>query len=169
MAEAGILGPDDRVELLEGEVVRMSPIGYRHALIVARFARMFTLALQDRAEVWTQNPVVLDDHSEPEPDVAVIRREHERDLRDHPWASDTFLIVEVADTSLRHDRDVKLPLYAAAGVPEVWLVDLIAANVTVYRRPHEGRYESMERLERSQNVTPQAFPDLSVGLDDLLR
>ncbi len=168
MAEAGIIGADDRVELLDGEVVRMSPIGYRHALVVDRLAEHFS-SLRGRATVRIQNPIVLNDHSEPEPDVALLLPESQRDLSDHPSARDVLLVVEVADNSLYRDRHVKVPLYAAAGVREVWLIDLAAETLTVHLDPQADRYTAVETVDRSRGISPRAFPDLPLSLSDLLR
>jgi Uma2 family endonuclease len=128
MAETGILAPDARVELVEGEIIDMAPIGSPHAARVSRLAKIFTLALAERAIVNVQNPLVLNEYSEPEPDITVLRYREDFYAGGHPRPEDVLLVIEVADTSLQYDRDVKLPLYAAHGIPEYWLVDLPASG-----------------------------------------
>ncbi len=117
MAEAGVLGEDDRVELLEGEIVQMTPIGSRHAACVARLTHLFVDRLQGRAQVNVQNPVHLSERSEPQPDLALLRPRPDFYARAHPGPADVLLLVEVAETSSDVDWTVKIPLYAGAGVP----------------------------------------------------
>lgn len=157
MAEAGVIGPEERVELLEGEIIRMNPIGPRHANCVDRLTNLFVTRLGDRATVRIQNPVRLGELSEVGPDVALVRRD--RDVRAHPGPSDVVLLVEVADTSIRFDRGVKLPLYAAAGIAEVWIVDLTAEALEVYRGPEANGYSASSRLAAGDTVAVASFPD----------
>src|ERR671938_544657 len=124
MGEAGILTEDDRVELIEGEIIEMSPIGSRHAACVNRLNTLLGRHLRQTAIVSVQNPIRLDAYSEPEPDVALLRPRADYYESGHPTPADALLIVEVADTSADYDRIIKLPLYAKAGIPEAWLVDL---------------------------------------------
>ena len=168
MAAAGILRPDDRVELLDGEIVRMSPIGSPHAAAVTRAQRWFDRRVGERAIVRVQNPVRLDNHSEPEPDIALLLPRADFYARSHPTPRDVLLIVEVADTSLELDRTVKVPLYARAGIPEVWLADLNGGGFDVYRGSSPEGYREHVRVERGQQVAPLSLPDLSVGVEDLL-
>lgn len=128
MAESGILTEDDRVELIRGEIVEMSPIGRRHAACVRRLVTLFSEKLRLRAIVDTQNPVELSDRSEPQPDVALLQPRPDFYEAGHPKAKDIFLLVEVADTTAETDRDVKIPLYAEDGISEVWLVDIAILN-----------------------------------------
>lgn len=124
MADAGIFTEDHRVELLDGEIVDMSPIGHRHAACVDRLNRLFVIRVGDAAQVRIQNPIVLDDYSEPEPDVALIRPRPDFYESAHPTPGEVFLVVEVADATYETDRRIKIPLYAQSGIREVWLVDL---------------------------------------------
>jgi Uma2 family endonuclease len=126
MAEAGVLQPTERVELIEGKIVQMAAIGSRHAECVDRLNRILVQGIEDRGTVRVQNPVRLSDHSEPEPDIALVRPRPEGYADRHPGPDDALLIVEVADTTLTLDREVKMPLYARAGIPECWTVDLVA-------------------------------------------
>jgi Uma2 family endonuclease len=141
MIEAGILREDDRVELIEGNIIAMAPIGSRHVACVNRFNRLLNQALGDRAQVSVQNPVSLTRYSEPQPDIAVLRPREDFYSAALPGPEDILLIVEVADASAVADRQDKLPLYARAGIPEVWLVDWIEERVEVCQEPWtDGSY-----------------------------
>jgi Uma2 family endonuclease len=168
MAEVGILTRADRVELIDGEIVEMSPIGASHARCVMFLTDAFVRHLAGRAVVSPRNSLRLGEHLEPQPDLILLRpplaRYHER----IPGAADALLVVEVADTSQHRDRAVKLPRYAAAGVPEVWLVDLDASAVEIYRAPSSEGYRSSRRLGRGQDASPAAFSDLVLAVDDIL-
>ena len=169
MAEAGILTARDRVELIEGEVVEMMPIGVRHAGTVNRLASALWGALRDQAVVSVQNPVriaALD--SEPQPDVAVLKPRPDFYASAHPEPEDILLIVEVMDTSTEYDRRVKVPLYARAGIPEVWLVDLTTDTIEVLRHPAGDRYSDARSLRRGDQVTISAFPDATLTVADIL-
>jgi len=137
MGAAGILGEDDRVELIEGEIIDMPPIGSPHGGSVNRIAQKLTLAVGDRAIVAVQNPIRLDDFSEPQPDIALLKPREDFYAARHPTPDDVLMLIEVAETSIRYDRDKKLPLYARAGIPEVWLVDIKAGRITRYRDPSD--------------------------------
>ena len=135
MGETGILGPQDRVELIDGEIIDMSPIGVLHAAIVARLASHFSQRLGPMGVVWCQNPLRLDDISEPEPDIAILRPRADFYMTAHPGAADVLLVIEVADTSLAYDLGTKVPLYARHGIPEVWVIDAATRHTRVFRRP----------------------------------
>lgn len=166
MGEAGILREDDRVELLKGEIIQMAPIGSRHAACVSRLGDWLAKRLPDTAAVRIQNPIRLPPRSEPEPDLVVVRRRDDFYATAHPGPGDIFLLIEVADTSLEHDRDVKLPLYAAAGIPEVWIVDLERRRVLVYRQPAGASYRQVTVVEEG-TLSPTAFPQLAIRLDEI--
>jgi Uma2 family endonuclease len=168
MAKAGILGEDDRVELIDGELIKMSPIGSRHAAAVSRCNYLFQRAFGDRAIVNVQNPVRLDPYSEPQPDVALLRPQPDFYARAHPGARDVLLIIEVVDTSARYDRLVKLPAYARFGIPEVWLLHLPRGWLEVHRDPSPDGYRQVRRYRRGERVSPLAFPDVAISVDDLL-
>jgi Uma2 family endonuclease len=144
MGEAGILAPDARVELIDGEIIDMAPPGNLHAGIVDQLALLLGSAVAGRAQVRVQNPLRLDEHSEPQPDVSVLRPRIDFYKSGHPRPADALLVVEVADTSLRFDRDDKIPLYARHGIPEVWLVELKAKRLVRYRNPQQGAYASVD-------------------------
>lgn len=167
MAQAGILTEDDRVELIEGEIVEMTPIGSRHAAGVARLTALFS-RIQDRGIVWVQNPIRLAEHSEPQPDVAVLRPRADFYAEAHPGPEDVLLLVEVVETSADYAREIKLPLYARSGIPEVWLVDASGGSIEVYRDPGPQGYREVHRAGRGERVAPGAFPDLDVAADAVL-
>jgi Uma2 family endonuclease len=168
MAKAGVLREDERVELLDGEIIEMSPIGGRHAGCVDDLGEWFILRLAGRARVRIQNPVRLSSGSEPEPDIALVRPRSDGYRRGHPGPGDVLLIIEVADTTLDYDRDTKLPFYAAAGIPEVWIWDLPGERVLVHREPVDGQYRRTSVIERGGVLSPEAFPDLELLVDDFL-
>ena len=147
MGEAGIIAPDVRVELIQGEIIDMTPIGCGHAGLVKHLNKILIQTVGDAVVVGVQDPVVLDDFSEPEPDLALLRFRGDFYTKSHPRPEDVLLIVEVADTTLQYDLEVKLPLYAHAGIPEVWLVDIVAKCVTVYSHPEEGGYTKQASLD----------------------
>ncbi len=167
MAQAGIFSEDDRVELIKGEVVEMTPIGSSHAACVARLIALFTRA-GSKGILWVQNPVHLSEHSEPEPDFALLQPRPDFYASGHPRPRDILLIIEVADASASYDRDVKIPIYAQAGIVEVWLIDLAKTCVEVYREPTSQGYERVQIVRRGERLTPQAFPQLEVTADEIL-
>jgi Uma2 family endonuclease len=168
MAEAGIISKDERVELIEGEVVAMAAIGSRHAACGDRLNCLLSQRVGGRASVRVQNPIRLDQFSEPQPDIALLRPRADFYAFAHPRPADVFLAVEVADTSVGFDRDVKSPLYARAGIPEAWLVDLTGDYIMVYRKPTVQVYQDAQRLQRGQSLFPEAFPDLLLAVEDIL-
>jgi Uma2 family endonuclease len=168
MAKTGILTEEDRVELIEGEIIQRTPIGQRHAACVARLARRLTQAFGDRALVWPQNPVRLPRDTEPHPDVVLLRPRRDDYFRYPARPEDVLLLIEVADVSYRYDRCVKLPLYAGAGVPEVWIIDLTHEVVEVHRQPTSRGYGSAHTVDRGGTLTPAAFDDVALAAADIL-
>lgn len=168
MAEIGILREDDRVELIEGEIVEMAAIGPRHAACVARLDHLFGDALRGRAIVWPQNPLHLGEYAEPEPDLVLARYRPDFYATAHPRPEDTFLVVEVADSSLLYDRTTKMPLYARAGVPESWLIDLVSQRVNIHRDPGPDGYRSIITASGEDRVSPLAFPDVVLTAAEIL-
>lgn len=165
MAEAGILRPEERVELIDGEILEMSPIGTRHASCVNNLNRLLVLGLGTRAVVSPQNPVRIPIRSEPQPDLAVLRPRSYKTVA--PTIEDVLLVVEVAESSLRFDRTVKLGLYARAGFAEYWLVDVAAETITVCRAPAGPSYGDVRELGPGHTLSPLAFPDLRIPTADL--
>ena len=168
MAESGIIGEDERVELIEGEIVKMSPIGVRHASCVNRLVSLFGQAFGKKIILGIQNPIRLSAYSEPQPDIALLKPKADFYADAHPSPADILLIVEVADTSIGYDRETKVPLYARAGIPEMWLVDLVAENVSVYSGPVRGEYTQAKQLKRDEHVVASVFRDFVVPVDDIL-
>jgi Uma2 family endonuclease len=168
LAEAGILHEGDRVELIEGEIISMTPIGLRHAACVGRLNRELTLALGRRALLWPQNPVQLFPDTEPQPDVVILRERPDGYAHAPAEPRDVLLLVEVADTSYRNDRRVKLPLYARSGVPEFWIVDLTHDVVETYRDRRAEDYATTLQVGRGSALTPAAFPDIVIAVDAIL-
>jgi hypothetical protein len=168
MGEAGVLSEDDRVELLDGEIVQMSPIGSPHAGCVDRLNALFTRRFGDRAIVRVQNPIILDRRSEPQPDVALLAPRPDFYSAAHPRPRDVLLAVEVMDTSRGYDRTLKLPLYARAELREVWLVDLTAQALEVYRGPALRGYRQQQRLVPGRALAPLAFPRLRFRVREIL-
>ena len=168
MAEAGILTPEDRVELIDGEIIQMSAIGHRHMACVTRATTLFILAFGSKAVVSTQNPVQLSGWTEPQPDLVILKPRSDFYDTGKPKAEDVLFTVEVADTSLLYDRNVKLPRFAAAGIPEVWIDDLQNDVVLVFRNPLVDGYQTTMTLQRGDTISPIAFPNNSFAIDDLL-
>lgn len=167
MVGAGILSEDERIELIEGEVVEMTPIGNAHAACVDALAEQFITRLRGRAITRVQGPIRLDAHSEPQPDVALLRQRADRYRSELPQPDDILLVVEVADTSLDRDRGVKLPLYARAGIPEAWVANVIARQLEVHRQPSERGYLDAVVLEPDRDVRLSAFPDVVFRVGEL--
>lgn len=158
LAEVGILTEDDRVELLEGEIFEMSPISSRHAGCVTRLNHLLQDRVKGRAIVSVQNPIRLSDYSEPQPDLAVLKFRPDFYSGEHPKPDDVLLLIEVCETSAAFDRQIKVPLYAKFGIPEVWLVDLAQEQIEVYRAPASQGYGEAHTLTRDQVVTAQRLP-----------
>lgn len=168
MGESGIFLPDARVELIDGEIIDMTPIGSRHAGIVKRLIRVFSRAVGDGAIVAAQDPISLGDFSEPQPDLALLRFREDFYARSHPRPEEILLVVEVSDATLQYDREVKLPLYARAGIPEAWLVDVDAGALEIHRRPSGGRYVEQERFGNPEKVEVSSLPGIGFDLSGLL-
>ena len=165
MGEAGILHEDDRVELIEGELVEMAAIGTRHFACVNRLNRLILGAVGDEAIVSVQNPVRLDEYTEPQPDVTVIRpRDYRLSL---PGPEDVLLLIEVSDTTLAYDRGVKLPLYARAGIQEVWIVNLSGGTVERHTDPSANGYRSLVNARPGEGIEAAALPGLKLAVDDV--
>jgi len=168
LAEIGILSEDDRVELLDGQVVEMSPIGPRHGGCVKNLVRLLYRRLGEAVILGVQDPVALGRHSEPQPDIAVLKPRSDAYRSAHPRPADTLLVIEVADTSLESDREVKLPLYAGAGIPEVWLVDLEHEVIVVYRQPSAEGYGEVRTRGRSEVLDALLVPTGAISVDEVL-
>jgi len=167
MAEAGILKPTERVELIRGEILEMSPPGRRHVAFVDNLNQILVIRLAGRAIVSIQNPVVLADDTEPQPDIALKRLRLVPYKEREAFAEDALLLIEVADTSLRYDRSTKLRVYAEAGIPEYWVVDCAAESVEVHREPRADGYEQVRRVTRPGSVSLLALPDVVLTIAEI--
>ena len=165
MGSAGILRPDQRVELIEGEIIDMTPIGSRHAAAVKRLAKLLHDTVRERAIVSVQDPITLDRHSEPQPDIALLKPKADFYASAHPGPGDVLLVIEVADRSLAFDREVKLPLYARHGIPEAWLLDLEGKRLGVYRGPSAAGYRQASESEPAGPMPLPGLPGVTVDLD----
>jgi len=165
MIEAGILDEDDRVELLEGKIVCMSPQRPFHAASVQRSSRLLFKVLSDRAEIRVQLPIILGNDSEPEPDIAVVRLDANEYSFRHPETADIYLLIEVADSTINKDRKQKARIYSKNHVLEYWILDLQKRQVYIFRQPEDGTYREELILNSTDSVTLQAFPDVAIALD----
>jgi Uma2 family endonuclease len=163
MVETGILTKRDRVELIDGEVVEMSPIGDAHAACVSNLTHLLIGLVGEDARVWVQGPVRVPPRSKPQPDLALLRPRSY--MRGGAAAADALLFIEVADASLRYDRTVKLALYAGGGIPEYWIVDTSSAALEVYRNPSGNRYTTEQRCRSGERIAPLALPAAVLSID----
>lgn len=168
MVQADILTAAERVELLNGEIVEMSPIGTRHAACVKRLNQLFSQILGQRAIVGVQDPIRLSDYSEPQPDLTLLQPRPDFYVTAHPQPKNVLLVVEIADTSADYDRQVKIPLYGESGIVEVWLVDLVGQYLEVYRQPSASGYQQIQQLHRNQQIFIQALPNLEIFINNIL-
>jgi Uma2 family endonuclease len=168
MADAGILHEDDRVELIDGEIVRMSPVGAQHAGTTKILNRLLTLTLGDAAVIGVQDPVRLADDTEPEPDISVLRPRADFYTESHPVPEEILLLMEVADTSLLADRLIKIPRYARAGIPEVWLVDLDHRRIERHVGPTADGYTNVTVITGGQSLPSSVVPAVVIRADDIL-
>jgi len=167
MGEAGILAPDERVELIDGEIIAMSPIGRMHRGLVNHLTRLLIEAVGTRAIVQVQSSIRLSDRSEPEPDVALLCPRADFYKRAVPGPTDVLLLIEVSDSTLTHDRDTKVPLYAKAAVPEVWIVDVRGERLVTYREPVEHGYSRELALRPVETLELAALADVTIDLSEL--
>ncbi|MEM8640938.1 MAG: Uma2 family endonuclease [Cyanobacteria bacterium P01_G01_bin.54] len=169
MAEVGILHPDEPVELIAGQIIRkMSPQGSPHAAAIRRSRRWFEAALREVAQVQTQLPIQLDDYSEPEPDIAIVQPDP-RDYSDrHPTAPEVWLLIEVSDSTLAYDCNTKAQVYAEAGIPDYWVLDIQRRQLHLFRDPQAQGYAVHQVFPDKQTITPLSFPDAAVAIAALL-
>ena len=168
MIETGILGEDDRVELIRGEIVKMAPIGLRHAACVARLVAIFTSRLGSSVIIWPQNPIRIGGHSMPEPDVALLKPTSDFYSEARPTPKDVLLLVEVADSSVARDKSAKVPLYAEAGVPVLWIVNLVENVVEVYSNPAGEVYRKVAKFESGGALSIPVGSDSVVAVNEVL-
>ncbi|MDT5062820.1 MAG: hypothetical protein QOH63_3279 [Acidobacteriota bacterium] len=168
MGEAGIFHPDDRLELLEGEIYEMSPIGSPHAACVDFLTILLTEFARRRFIVRGQNPIRLNDFSEPQPDIALLRWRDDFYRHAHPTPADVLLVIEVADSTVESDRSYKMPLYAKAGIPEIWIVNLSAEKIELYSEPANGAYQFTREFKRGEDIEARSITDLRLTVASVL-
>jgi Uma2 family endonuclease len=168
MSELGILSPTERTELINGEIITMAAKGTAHTSATTRTKKLFELALQDQATIRVQDPIRLNDFSEPEPDVVIAVSDSLDYSTHHPTPEEVLLVIEVADSSLKYDLEVKAPLYAAAGITEYWVLDVIERQLHSFRQPAEGRYQWQTILADALEIAPLAFPAVIVKITQML-
>ncbi|PSB51286.1 Uma2 family endonuclease [filamentous cyanobacterium Phorm 6] len=168
MNEAGVFGENERVELIEGEILQMAAISPRHASCLRRLIRQFRQLPEESAILDVQNPIQLTEKTEPQPDVVLLQPRADYYETAHPVPSEVLLLVEVSDSTVDFDRDVKVPNYSRSGIQEVWLWDLEANCLEVYRQPSQNGYSLMLKFWRYQQVAPLAFPEFEVSVDFIL-
>lgn len=168
MDEAGLFGPEERIELIDGEIIEMTPVGDRHIMCVNRANVFFVEAFGRTAMVSIQNPVHLNMYNMPQPDVVVFKPRSDFYASERPTPADVLLIVEVSDSTLRRDRNIKLPRFAASGIPEVWIEDLQHDVILVYRDLEGGQYRTQRTVQRGDSISPLAFPNSVFRVDDLI-
>jgi len=169
MGAAGILGEDDRLELVDGEMIEMAPIGAKHLAKVNRLSRMLSLAVGKDAIVSTQNPIALPPQDEPQPDIALLRPRPDDYEAALPGAADVILIIEVSDTTLAYDRDIKIPIYARHGIAEVWLLDLHGGSLSIHRDPGPKGYQRVFTAKKNETVSPVLLPSIEIDLTEVWR
>jgi Uma2 family endonuclease len=167
MVAAGVLTEYDHVELIEGEILEMAPIGSPHAATTALLYERFTFALQRAATISVGGPIVLGDFSEPEPDLMLLERREDFYRAKHPVAKDVLLLIEVSDSALAFDQGIKRALYARYGIGEYWVVDLAGRRVFVYREPGESGYAYSRVCSQAETVSPLAFPAVQLSVREL--
>ncbi|MGD1712289.1 Uma2 family endonuclease [Dapis sp. BLCC M172] len=168
MLEAGVFTENERVELIRGEIINMSPMGIRHSACVKPLAELFILRLAKTVTVGIQDPVRLNNTSEPQPDVSLLQRRPDFYETQQPQPEDVFLLIEVSDTTIKYDREVKISLYAENNIVEVWLVNLTEECLEVYRQPIANGYEIVQTFQRGETVTIQALPNVTFTVDEIL-
>jgi Uma2 family endonuclease len=167
MHEAGVFQDGDRLELVNGEIQTMSPIGRKHVACIIRLVKLFEKKLGDRVMVSAQNSVRLDNHAEPQPDIAILKWRDDFYHEALPTPDDILLIIEVADSSIDYDRHVKAPLYAAAGIPEMWLFDVNQKIIEGYSQPSSNGYKLLRRYDEGDHLSILAFPDVTFNWNEL--
>ncbi|WP_434684604.1 Uma2 family endonuclease [Pseudanabaena minima] len=167
MHEAGVFQEGDRLELINGEITEMSPIGRKHAVCVTRLQELFISRLLGKVQVWSQNPILLNNGSEPQPDLAILKRREDFYAGGLPTPEDILLIIEVADSSIDYDREVKALLYAAVGIPEMWLFDVNKKAIEGYSQPSANGYKLIRRYDENDTLSVLAFPDVTFNWNEL--
>ncbi|MBE9206396.1 Uma2 family endonuclease [Nostoc sp. LEGE 06077] len=167
MIESGVLTEDDRVQLIRGEIIEMSPIGTKHAACVKCLNKLLSSKLRDRVLIAIQDPVELSDNSQPQPDVALLKPRDDFYAAAHPQPQDIFLLIEVADSTIIYDREEKIPLYAEANIIAVWLVDINEQVVEVYQQPSATEYQDIQKFSGGESLSIPGFPDVTITVNEI--
>jgi Uma2 family endonuclease len=167
MSELGLFKEGDRLELIKGEIIEMSPVGLKHASCVKRLNHLFMKKLGDQVIVGVQDPIQLEDNSEPQPDLVLLKPRSDFYANKHPQAKDILLLIEVSDSSLEYDRTVKIPLYAENQISEVWLVDLNESCLEIYRKPYQNYYQNTQKLSPINSIILSNFPKVEIKINEL--
>ncbi|MGD1951418.1 MAG: Uma2 family endonuclease [Leptolyngbyaceae cyanobacterium] len=168
MSELGILAPDERTELINGEIITMIAKGFAHAAATTRTKTLLELALHRRVIIRVQDPIQLSEHSEPEPDIVIAKSDLLAYGTHHPRPDEVLLTIEVADSSLKYDLETKAPLYAAAGIQEYWVLDVVERKLYTFRQLENGHYQAQGILAETLEISPLAFEDLTIQIADML-
>ena len=163
LAKVGILKESDRVELINGEIITMSPINSPHGGMVNRLTRLLYHSLKEQVTITVQNPISIDNYSEPEPDIVVANFDPDDYEKSHPRPADIQLVIEVADSTLEKDRSIKCPLYAKAGIKEYWIVDLVNQKIEIYREPVKEEYHFKQVISKKNQIVTAAFTNLKIN------
>jgi Uma2 family endonuclease len=167
MIEHGIFTENDKIELIKGELISMSPVGIKHAFVVRRLTALLSQKFGDRSIIDIQNPILLDDNSEPEPDVVVLKPRDDFYQFQLPRPDDLLLIIEVSDSTLKYDRTVKIPLYSEAKIREIWIIDINSECVEIYRYANTEGYDQMQRYRLGETLSILAFPDIYLTVNEI--
>lgn len=168
MAEAGIFAEDARLELVNGEVIEMTPIGSRHAACVKKLTELLYNSLSKKVQIGVQDPILLNDFTEVRPDISLLRRKKDFYAKRHPNANEVYLVIEIADTSITYDRSIKLPLYAQAGIAEIWIIDLQNEVVEISSDPDGGDFLKKTIYKTGESVRSNIFPELIIPVNEIL-
>jgi Uma2 family endonuclease len=166
MMESGIIREGERVELILGQIFTMAAKGTRHTLCTRKLFKQLLSLIDERADVQSQDPITLPNNSEPEPDIVIARLRSDEYINSHPAPADIILVIEVADSSIKFDRDIKAPLYAAAGINEYWIVNLIDDRLEIYRQPSNSIYTNIQIVTPPQSISLPEFPEISLNVGD---
>ena len=166
MMESGIIREGERVELILGQIFTMAAKGTRHTISTRKLFKQLLSLLDERADVQSQDPITLPNNTEPEPDIVIARLRSDEYINSHPAPADIILVIEVADSSIKFDRDIKAQLYAAAGINEYWIVNLIDNRLEIYRQPSNSIYTSIQIVMPPQSISLPEFPEISLNIGD---
>jgi Uma2 family endonuclease len=167
MGKSHVFHPEERLELIKGEIIKMSPIGLKHASMVNRLSNLFYRNLAEEIIISIQNSIKLNDNSEPQPDLVLAKYRDDFYANKPIEAEDIYLLIEVSDSTLKYDRETKIPLYAENKVNEVWLVNLNNNTLEVYRQPENNSYQHFQKLTSNQTISPLDFPELIINLSSI--